>query len=94
MKRAPFARPLLAPSAIAALAWLALASHSRAQPAVPSDTLARVVPMSVVEVSTSRAGDRPAFAVTRLRRESLRELVWGQDTPIAIALQRSSRRCG
>jgi len=49
------------------------------------DTLGRVVPLPAVEVSTSRLGERAAFAVSRLGREALRERNWGQDTPMALA---------
>jgi iron complex outermembrane receptor protein len=71
----------------AALAWLAFATAARAQQYVPPDTLARVVPMPLIEVSTSRAGERPALAVTRLGRAALRSINWGQDTPMALATQ-------
>ena len=49
------------------------------------DTLDRVVPMPVVEVSTARMGARPTVAVTHVDRATLRTQDWGQDTPMAIA---------
>jgi len=51
------------------------------------DTLPGVVQQPVVEVSTSRAGDRTPQAVSRLKRDELRKLDWGQDTPMAFATQ-------
>src|SRR5262245_44961412 len=51
------------------------------------DTLPGVVQQPVVEVSTSRAGDRTPQAVSRLKRDELRQLDWGQDTPMAFATQ-------
>lgn len=63
---------------------LLLATAARADVA---DTLARVVPLPVVEVSTTRTGDRPTVAATTLTRATLRTLDWGQDTPMAIATQ-------
>ena len=53
----------------------------------PPDTLAGVVPQPVVEVSTARAGERTPQAVSRLKREDLVKLDWGQDTPMALATQ-------
>lgn len=70
-----------------ALAMLALVSSARAEEASSPDTLGRVVPLPVIEVSTSRAGDRPIVAVSRLRRRQIRDLDWGQDTPMALATQ-------
>ncbi len=68
------------------LAFLAFVPSARAQAQAASpDTLGRVVPMPVVEVSTSRVGDRPVVAVSRLGRAQLRDLNWGQDTPMALA---------
>jgi len=61
----------------------ALATSARAQGA-PLDTT-RVVPLPVVEVSTSRAGARAGVAVTRVDRAAIRTLDWGQDTPMALA---------
>jgi len=51
------------------------------------DTLAGVVPQPVVEVSTSRVGERTPQAASRLKREDLLKLDWGQDTPMALATQ-------
>ena len=58
-----------------------------ARRAAPADTLRHVVPMPVVEVSTSRTGDALA---ARARRRSTRDAAarssnWGQDTPMALA---------
>jgi len=47
----------------------------------------RVVPLPVIEVSTSRAGARAGVAVSRLTRPVIRALDWGQDTPMALATQ-------
>jgi iron complex outermembrane receptor protein len=58
---------------------------ARAQ--APPDTLPGVVQQPVVEVSTSRAGDRTPQAVSRLKRDDLKQLDWGQDTPMALATQ-------
>ena len=69
---------------LALVAGLTLAASARAQDSSP-DTLDRVVPMPVVEVSTTRVGERPVVAVSRLQRARIRELDWGQDTPMALA---------
>jgi len=69
------------------LVSLARAVPARAGEPAASDTLGHVVPMPVIEVSTARAGERPTVAVTRLKREAIRELDWGQDTPMALATQ-------
>ena len=72
------------------LALLALSRPALARAAgsaAPSDTLPGVVPQPVVEVSTSRAGDRTPQAVSRLKREDIQKLDWGQDTPMAFATQ-------
>ena len=74
--------PLLA--LVAGLSWPAPA---RAQAGATSDTLARVVPLPVVEVSTSRVGERSTQALSRLGRDAIRSLDWGQDTPMALATQ-------
>jgi iron complex outermembrane receptor protein len=71
---------------LALLALSLFAPRAGARPAAAGpDTLGRVVPLPPVEVSTSRLGDRPAFAVSRLGRDELRERNWGQDTPMALA---------
>jgi iron complex outermembrane receptor protein len=69
------------------LVSLACAGPARAEEAAASDTLGHVVPMPVIEVSTARAGERPTVAVTRLKREAIQALDWGQDTPMALATQ-------
>ncbi len=74
---------------LAALSVLMLAGAppARAQATPATDTLSHVVPMPVVEVSTSRMGERPVVAATRLGHEQLRAIDWGQDTPMALATQ-------
>lgn len=53
-------------------------------PASP-ETLDRVVRLPVVEVSTTRASDQAPIARTVLDRARVREVNWGQDTPMALA---------
>jgi len=74
---------------VAASALLLLVARARADvpAAAAPDTLAGVVPLPVVEVSTSRAGDRTPQAVSRLKRDDLRTMYHGQDTPMALATQ-------
>lgn len=66
-----------------------LLAAALAAPAAPdsaaSDTLARVVPLPAVEVSTSRIAPRTPVAVTTLGRDAIHALDWGQDTPMAFA---------
>ena len=62
---------------------LAHALPAHAQPA--PDTLSQVVPMAPVEVSTTRAGERPVVAAASLRRSELQRANWGQDTPMLLA---------
>ena len=62
---------------------LAHAMPAHAQPA--PDTLSQVVPMAPVEVSTTRAGERPVVAAASLRRSELQRANWGQDTPMLLA---------
>ena len=71
----------------AALAFALAAFHPATATAAPSegDTLRRVVVMPVVEVNTSRTDSRSPQAVSTLDRAQLRQLVWGQDTPMALA---------
>ena len=76
---------LLSLPAVLAFTLLARATHAQSVPA--ADTLGHVVPMPVVEVSTSRMGERSVVAVSRLGRAALRTLDWGQDTPMALATQ-------
>ncbi|HEX5632885.1 MAG TPA: TonB-dependent receptor plug domain-containing protein, partial [Gemmatimonadales bacterium] len=78
-------RPRAARFAPASLLAALLASTAFAQEAAPPDTLAGVVPLAPVEVSTTRLGDRPTVAASRLRREEIREVNWGQDTPMALS---------
>src|ERR1041385_2281266 len=58
---------------------------SRAQ--APPDTLPGVVQQPVVEVSTSRVTERTPQAASRLKREDLVKLDWGQDAPMPLATQ-------
>ena len=74
-------------SITAAFVLAVLGPPAHAQRDATPDTLGRVVPMPVVEVSTSRMGDRPSMAVSRLSRDAIRRLDWGQDTPMALAAQ-------
>ncbi len=71
-----------------ALVLMALVSlparASAAEPSTP-DTLARVVPLRGIEVSTARAGDRAPIAVSRLSRSELQRRNTGQDTPMLLA---------
>ncbi|HYM82164.1 MAG TPA: TonB-dependent receptor [Candidatus Limnocylindria bacterium] len=53
--------------------------------AAASDTLARIVPLAGVEVSTTRADARAPIARSVLGRDQILERNWGQDTPIALA---------
>jgi iron complex outermembrane receptor protein len=57
----------------------------RAAEPAPPDTLARVVPLPGIEVSTTRASDRTPVTRSVLGREALRDLNTGQDTPMALA---------
>ncbi|MCC6348517.1 MAG: TonB-dependent receptor [Candidatus Eisenbacteria bacterium] len=58
----------------------ALAAAVNAAP----DTFPRIVPLPPVEVSTTRADARAPLARTTLTRGQVRELNWGQDTPMAL----------
>jgi len=51
------------------------------------ETLARVVTLPAVEVSTSRAGENAPLARSVLGRDDLKKLNWGQDTPMALSTQ-------
>ncbi len=53
--------------------------------AAGTDTLDRVVPLPVVEVSTSRSSPRAPTARTVLERREIAQRNWGQDTPMALA---------
>ena len=67
------------------LALLLAPVYAHAQ--APPDTLPGVVQQPVVEVSTSRVTERTPQAASRLKREDLVKLDWGQDTPMALATQ-------
>jgi len=71
--------------ALASLLAVLFATPTHAAEPIPADTLAQVVPMAPVEVSTTRVGDRPVVAASRLKRDEIRELNWGQDTPMALS---------
>ena len=64
----------------------AAAQDSTTTSAAP-ETLARVVTLPPVEVSTSRAGENAPLARSVLRRDDLKRLNWGQDTPMALSTQ-------
>ena len=53
--------------ALASLLAVLFATPAHAAEPGPADTLAQVVPMAPVEVSTTRMGDRPVVAASRLR---------------------------
>jgi iron complex outermembrane receptor protein len=74
------------PIAVALMFTLTVATPAAAAtaPATP-DTLARIVPVAPIEVSTSRANARSPLAQSTLTREQLKRLDWGQDTPMALA---------
>ena len=62
--------------------------RSRAQTAdstAAGDTLRHVVTLPEIQVSTTRTSDRGPFVRSIVTRESLRNLNWGQDTPMALA---------
>ena len=50
-----------------------------------ADTLARVVTLPEVVVSTARADERTPVAASILKREEIQRRNWGQDTPMALA---------
>jgi iron complex outermembrane receptor protein len=53
-------------------------------PATP-DTLARIVPLPEIVISTTRPDERAPLARAKLTRAEIREKNWGQDTPMALA---------
>ena len=68
---------------MAALIATPHAAHAQAR--TDEDTLARVVPLPEVVVSTTRAGERTPVARSTLTRIEIRRVNWGQDTPMALA---------
>ena len=68
---------------MAALIATPHAAHAQAR--ADEDTLARVVPLPEVVVSTTRAGERTPVARSTLTRTEIRRVNWGQDTPMALA---------
>jgi Na+/proline symporter len=90
--RAPRAAPVLGWAVGPAVALIvALApSPGRAQGAMPdtsaaSDTLAKIVRLPEVVVSTARADQGAPIARSSLDRAALERRNWGQDTPMALA---------
>lgn len=81
---------LISRALVGAVALVAAAAAAHAAPpassANNSDTLSHVVPMALIEVSTSRAADRAPVAHAALDRAQIRSLDWGQDTPMALSL--------
>src|SRR5262249_2761987 len=77
------------PSLVAASGLLVLCAAwaPRARAAAAPDTLACVGPLPRLERRTPGAGDRTPQAVSRLKRDDLRTLAHGQDTPMALATQ-------
>jgi iron complex outermembrane receptor protein len=69
---------------VAALAAAPPAARAAESPAA-TDTLSRIVPMPEIVVSTSRPGDRAPIARSTLKRDDLKDLNWGQDTPMTLA---------
>ncbi len=69
------------------LALAAAPAVAQTPPAAPTapDTLARVVPIAGVEVSTARAAAGTPVARSVLDRAAIARLNWGQDTPMALA---------
>ena len=68
-----------------ALALVPVSSHAQDSTAAPPETLARVVTLAPIEVSTTRAGDTTPVARSVLGRGELQRRNWGQDTPMALA---------
>ena len=60
-------------------------AHAQAPAPAEPETLARVVTLPEVVVSTARADARTPVAKSLLRREDLQQRNWGQDTPMALA---------
>lgn len=77
-------RSLIIVLALATSPALARAQQSTPATAAP-ETLARVVTLPEVVVSTARADPRTPVAVSTLRRDQIQERNWGQDTPMALA---------
>jgi len=70
--------------ALALLAAPALAQAQDSTTAAP-ETLAKVVTLPEVVVSTARAGEQTPVAHSVLKREEIQRRNWGQDTPMALA---------
>jgi iron complex outermembrane receptor protein len=64
-------------------ALLSFASTAAAQ-TPSSDTLAHVVELPPVEVSTSRVAETSPVAHTSLERAAIQRMDWGQDTPMVL----------
>jgi len=69
--------------ALVLLAAPALACAQDSTAAAP-ETLARVVTLPPIEVSTTRAGSYTPVATSALGRRELQQRNWGQDTPMAL----------
>src|SRR5207253_1770374 len=69
---------------LAAAACAATPPESSAT-AAPPETLARIVTLPQVEVSTTRLSDKAPIARSVLDRAALLDRNWGQDTPMARA---------
>jgi iron complex outermembrane recepter protein len=60
-------------------------AHAQDSTAAAPETLAKVVTLPPIEVSTARAGEFAPVAKTLLDRGQVQSLNWGQDTPMALA---------
>jgi iron complex outermembrane receptor protein len=61
------------------------AAGAAARAPAGGDTLATIVPLPEVVVSTSRVGERTPVARSVLTRAEIQRVNWGQDTPMALA---------
>jgi len=64
---------------------LLLVLPTSALAAESADTLSHVVPVPGIEVSTARAGAETPVARSVLDRKDLKQVNWGQDTPMALS---------
>ena len=86
MQRLPVPLAIVSAATIglAAAACAATPPESSAA-AAPPETLARIVTLPQVEVSTTRLSDKAPIARSVLDRAALLDRNWGQDTPMALA---------
>src|SRR3989442_14695544 len=86
MQRPPVPLAIVSAATIglAAAACAATPPESSAA-AAPPETLARIVTLPQVEVSTTRLSDKAPIARSVLDRAALLDRNWGQDTPMALA---------